>query len=84
MEDRVGRLEADVGAVRELGGYEDPLKDDLEERFNRITRDRDTARDLTDLRRRLDEDSEPPPPRRSGGKSSLSDLRRRLAEDLDG
>jgi phage shock protein A len=72
--DRIRQDEADA-----LAGLDDPLRDDLQDRFSRLERDRD----LRDLRSRA---RDQPGAGASRGEPSggLSDLRRQLAEELDG
>ncbi len=83
MEDRIAGLEAGSAAARELSGLEDPLRDDLEERFRRLSRDRQASEGLEDLRQRAAA-PDPPPERAKDGGGKPSDLRRRLSEELDG
>jgi phage shock protein A len=68
IQDRVSRLEADAAAQGAL----DPLHDDLPDRFRGLERERD----LRDLRARAQAPDAPA--------ARLSDLRRKLAEELDG
>lgn len=95
MAERIGLDTARTSAAAELGGYQDPLEAErsaLEERFRHLA----SEREMSDLRRRAAEEPAPPAPRATGGDPApprasdtrqgggLSDLRRRLAEELDG
>ena len=56
MEDRIGRLEADTAASHEL--YDDPLRDDLGERLDRMGREQAADKGISDIKRKLLEDLE--------------------------
>lgn len=79
MGDRVRQSEAELAASEALSELDDPLRDRLKERFHSLERDRD----LRDLRARA-QGSGAPQSRDSQGGESLSELRRKLAEELDG
>lgn len=85
MSERVERMEARAQAAASLGG-DDPLRDDLPERFRRLEQD-------AALRRLHAQKDAPPAPSSSppaagqgaqpSSDAGLSELRRRLAKDLD-
>jgi hypothetical protein len=87
VSERVERMEARAQAAASLGG-DDPLRDDLPERFRRLEQDAALRR----LHAQKDAPpalSSPPPPAAGQGAqpssdAGLSELRRRLAKDLDG
>ena len=74
MNERIHDMEADVEAMRDLSG-----RDELEDRFKRLQRERGTDAGLERLKRRAEgEDT-------GGGRSKpASDLRRKLLEEMDG
>ncbi len=107
MQDRIEGMDARLEAERSLGGYEDPLRDRLADRFRQLQSQHLGSEGIARLKARLlneQSDRDPgdqygagqPSARREeerGGSTSggggagrdrkLSDLRRRLAEELD-
>jgi len=80
VQDRLANVEARLEAEGELSApSEDPLRDELADRFRRLERDAGGARDMRDLKERMARDDESP-----SGSSAADELRRRLLEDLEG
>ena len=77
MEARISDMEAQVDAAAELERFEDdPLRDDLEGKFRQLK----VSRDVRGVKQALNSGGGGPS---SDGSSSVDELRRQLAEDLD-
>ena len=89
IEGRVHRDAASASAAIEVDGIlvEDPLRDDLEDRFRSLTTEHETRTALNDLKRRGDD---PPrerrpssPPAASAPRGDIDAIKRQLSEDID-